>query len=112
MPDWWQIAAAGIVFVGLGLWVWVRREQVNKTDPLQFRLSGHLETYLRSAQDDTAKEALIGSIKSEFRQRQLPREEWSHRFMSAVALVDRDLAQQHSDALIRLSQDLLLKWNA
>jgi len=80
----WAVAliaatAAAIAFARRKLW--------NAKDALQTRLARHLEVYMASGQDETARETLRNALKTEFRQRAVPHEEQRDRVAGAAELV-------------------------
>ncbi|QLQ13017.1 MAG: hypothetical protein HZY74_06545 [Brevundimonas sp.] len=103
-------AVIGVISsLGIVAWELIKQSRVRKDDPLQRRLAVHFETYLRSPQDEAAKTELSRLLKAELKERQVPRDEWNARLISATGLVDRNLAKQHFHELVSVGKALTLK---
>ncbi|GAA0617394.1 hypothetical protein GCM10009422_10750 [Brevundimonas kwangchunensis] len=89
------LIAAGAIIVGT-----IRSRSVNKADPLQARLAGHLDTYARSPKDDAAFDQLKAGLTAELKGRSVPKDEWDFRVSSASGLVDPALSRQHLQSLV------------
>lgn len=84
-PVLWAVGVVAAIVIGIV--GWLRTRSVNTHDPLQDRLAEHFRRYLETGRSGDEQAALVEALRSELKQRQVPRDEWRFRLSSALNLI-------------------------